>query len=83
MFAPTKVWRKWHQKINLGQKYAESQNTDDIGMGKLTFCTGVSPPFPPLLLLPALPFSSPVATASVPSLRSLSSSPAPPSPTVP
>lgn len=21
MFAPTKVWRKWHQKINLGQKY--------------------------------------------------------------
>jgi len=20
MFAPTKVWRKWHQKINLGQK---------------------------------------------------------------
>lgn len=22
MFAPTKVWRKWHQKINLGQKYA-------------------------------------------------------------
>ena len=22
MFAPTKVWRKWHQKINLNQKYA-------------------------------------------------------------
>jgi ribosomal protein L4 len=22
MFAPTKVWRKWHQKVNLGQKYA-------------------------------------------------------------
>ena len=21
MFAPTKIWRKWHQKINLGQKY--------------------------------------------------------------
>ena len=21
MFAPTKVWRKWHQKINLNQKY--------------------------------------------------------------
>lgn len=21
MFAPTKVWRKWHQKINLGQKW--------------------------------------------------------------
>lgn len=20
MFAPTKVWRKWHQKINLNQK---------------------------------------------------------------
>lgn len=20
MFAPTKIWRKWHQKINLGQK---------------------------------------------------------------
>jgi large subunit ribosomal protein L4e len=24
MFAPTKVWRKWHQKINLGQKYVEA-----------------------------------------------------------
>ena len=21
MFAPTKVWRKWHQKLNLNQKY--------------------------------------------------------------
>jgi ribosomal protein L4 len=21
MFAPTKVWRKWHQKINLNQKW--------------------------------------------------------------
>jgi ribosomal protein L4 len=20
MFAPTKIWRKWHQKINVGQK---------------------------------------------------------------
>ena len=24
MFAPTKVWRKWHQKINLGQKYVDN-----------------------------------------------------------
>lgn len=24
MFAPTKVWRKWHQKIKLGQKYVIS-----------------------------------------------------------
>jgi hypothetical protein len=37
MFAPTKVWRKWHQKINLGQKYAESQTTDITKMEKLTF----------------------------------------------
>lgn len=22
MFAPTKIWRKWHQKINLGQRYS-------------------------------------------------------------
>ena len=36
MFAPTKVWRKWHQKINLGQKYGritameiyQTENTD-------------------------------------------------------
>lgn len=21
MFAPTKVWRKWHVKVNQGQKY--------------------------------------------------------------
>ena len=27
MFAPTKVWRKWHQKINLGQKYALETET--------------------------------------------------------
>lgn len=23
MFAPTKVWRKWHVKINQGQKYVK------------------------------------------------------------
>lgn len=23
MFAPTKVWRKWHQKVNVGQRYGE------------------------------------------------------------
>jgi ribosomal protein L4 len=23
MFAPTKIWRKWHVKINQGQKYVE------------------------------------------------------------
>ena len=27
MFAPTKVWRKWHQKINLGQKYVWETDT--------------------------------------------------------
>jgi len=21
MFAPTKIWRKWHVKVNQGQKY--------------------------------------------------------------
>lgn len=24
MFAPTKVWRKWHAKINVGQRYARN-----------------------------------------------------------
>ena len=23
MFAPTKIWRKWHVKINQGQKYVK------------------------------------------------------------
>jgi ribosomal protein L4 len=23
MFAPTKIWRKWHVKINQGQKYVQ------------------------------------------------------------
>ncbi len=25
MFAPTKIWRKWHVKINQGQKYVEQR----------------------------------------------------------
>ena len=32
MFAPTKVWRKWHQKINLGQKSVENFSSTDTGM---------------------------------------------------
>ena len=31
MFAPTKVWRKWHQKINLGQKYVTIMEDRKIG----------------------------------------------------
>ena len=35
MFAPTKVWRKWHQKINLNQKYASATiNHDLLGIAK-------------------------------------------------
>ena len=30
MFAPTKVWRKWHQKINLGQKYAPENSWSEL-----------------------------------------------------
>jgi ribosomal protein L4 len=31
MFAPTKVWRKWHQKVNLGQKYAILSTSRAVG----------------------------------------------------
>lgn len=29
MFAPTKVWRKWHQKVNVGQKYVHAEFTHE------------------------------------------------------
>jgi len=25
MFAPTKIWRKWHVKVNQGQKYVDRE----------------------------------------------------------
>lgn len=34
MFAPTKIWRKWHVKINLGQKYVLLRR---MGWGGMVF----------------------------------------------
>ena len=42
MFAPTKIWRKWHVKINQGQKYVAWKL---MGLGTLfsnLLVTGVS-----------------------------------------
>jgi hypothetical protein len=54
MFAPTKVWRKWHVKINQGQKYVE--RTLEFRRKKVLTCPGASLPLrllPPLLWLPS------------------------------
>jgi hypothetical protein len=32
MFAPTKVWRKWHQKLNLNQKYDIQLRNLELGL---------------------------------------------------
>ncbi|KAF7899263.1 uncharacterized protein EAF01_008476 [Botrytis porri] len=41
MFAPTKVWRKWHQKINLGQKrFATVSALAASGVPALLFARG-------------------------------------------
>lgn len=41
MFAPTKVWRKWHQKINLGQKrFAAASAVAASGVPSLLFARG-------------------------------------------
>ena len=41
MFAPTKVWRKWHQKINLGQKrFATASAVAASGVPSLLFARG-------------------------------------------
>jgi hypothetical protein len=50
MFAPTKIWRKWHVKINQGQKYV--QGTQDLRGNISNQTTGVS--LLPRLLLPPL-----------------------------
>lgn len=79
MFAPTKVWRKWHQKINLGQKYDSFGSPRLVDRGTDNLLTGAS--LPPLPSQPALfPLcSSPVATVSLPSQKCHSSFPAKPS----
>lgn len=56
MFAPTKVWRKWHQKINLGQKYA-FETGEVLEKGNADVLAGVSLP-PQLWLRPPFPLSS-------------------------
>jgi len=55
MFAPTKVWRKWHVKVNQGQKYVNSRYQKQ-GSKKfyLHFILGASLPLPLWLLLPSL-----------------------------
>lgn len=73
MFAPTKVWRKWHQKINLGQKYV-IQLQYQLLQHDTNIFTGVSLPPLPWLLPPSQLSSSPVVTKSRPSQRSHSSS---------
>lgn len=51
MFAPTKIWRKWHVKVNQGQKYVDMEV--EIWKGWiLTVATGASLLLP--LLLPPL-----------------------------
>jgi hypothetical protein len=32
MFAPTKVWRKWHQKVNVGQRYEHPLKSAQLNM---------------------------------------------------
>jgi len=83
MFAPTKVWRKWHQKINLNQK-----SVPRLDYLLLLFCVHLSLPILGALQLPppsppprSPPSSLPAATTFPPSPKSPSSSPPPPSPT--
>jgi hypothetical protein len=50
MFAPTKIWRKWHVKINQGQKYVQGILDSRGNVSNNT--TGAS--LLPRLLLPPL-----------------------------
>jgi hypothetical protein len=50
MFAPTKIWRKWHVKINQGQKYVQGILESRGNVSNKT--TGAS--LLPRLLLPPL-----------------------------
>lgn len=55
MFAPTKIWRKWHVKVNQGQKYVISKLPKRERV-VANICPGVS--LLPLPLLPPLPLLS-------------------------
>ena len=91
MFAPTKVWRKWHQKINLGQKYVSqyllcyisiilSDNHLRLGISQTNNKFPGASLQPLLLPRPQSRLSSwPVATRSQLSLKYPLSLPPPPS----
>lgn len=55
MFAPTKIWRKWHQKINVGQKYVNRWNigAKDSRTDNWTGASLLPLPLLPLLTLPS------------------------------
>ena len=71
MFAPTKVWRKWYQKVNLGQKYVFTTISNSTCINKAPGASLPPPPWPPL---PSLHSSKPGVTASRQSRKCPSSS---------
>lgn len=63
MFAPTKVWRKWHQKINLNQKYTPScKILRHIANLNIVDASPLPLPLQPPL---CLPYSLPAVTISL------------------